>query len=124
MGIGNRHHAIAQIKSHFGKIQTGIATQLSQLNRTFFNLFFSGGPKIGFGGVSEDGVEKVFDADRALEYFKKTDDFDWIEKTQALTRRLKKVKVKSVQKYVDGVKRRVYIMDVKEFKDLCERFKI
>ena len=74
--------------------------------------------------VSEAMSEKVFDADRVLEYFKKTDDFDWIEKTQALTRRLKKVKVKSDQKHVDGVKRRVYIMDVKEFKDLCERFKI
>ena len=68
--------------------------------------------------------EKVFEADRVLEYFKKTDDFDWIEKTQALTRRLKKVKVKSDQKRIDGVKKRIYIINVKEFNDLCERFKI
>ena len=59
-----------------------------------------------------------------LEYFKKTEDFEWIEKKQALTRRLKKVKVKSDQKRIDGVKKRIYIMNVKEFNDLCERFKI
>jgi hypothetical protein len=67
---------------------------------------------------------RVFEAERVLEYFKKTDDFDWIEKTQALTRRLKKVKIKSDQKRIDCVKKRIYIINVKEFSDLCERFKI
>lgn len=48
----------------------------------------------------------------------------WIEKTQALTRRLKRVKVTSEQRRIDGEKKRIYTMNVKEFSDLCERFKI
>ncbi len=74
--------------------------------------------------LSEDGDFRTFEADRVLEYFKKTEDFDWIEKTQALTRRLKRVKVASDQKRVEGEKKRIYTMNVKEFSDLCERFKI
>ncbi len=74
--------------------------------------------------LSEDGDVRVFDAQAVLEYFKKTEDFEWIEKTQALTRRLKKVKVTSDQRRIDGDKKRIYTMDVKELADLCERFKI
>ena len=74
--------------------------------------------------LSEDGDIRVFDAQTVLEYFKKTEDFEWIEKTQALTRRLKKVKVTSEQRRIDGEKKRIYTMNIKEFSDLCERFKI
>ncbi len=74
--------------------------------------------------LSEDGDVRVFDAQAVLEYFKKTEDFEWIEKTQALTRRLKRVKVTSEQRRIDGEKKRIYTMNVKEFSDLCERFKI
>lgn len=74
--------------------------------------------------LSSTGDEWVFDAKAVLDYFKKTDDFDWIEKTQALTRRLKKVKVTSDQRRINGDKKRIYAMNVKEFNDLCERFKI
>jgi len=74
--------------------------------------------------LSEDGDIRVFEAERVLEYFKKTEDFEWIEKTQALTRRLKRVKVTSEQRRIDGEKKRIYTMNVKEFSDLCERFKI
>ncbi len=74
--------------------------------------------------LSEDGDVRVFDAQAVLDYFKKTEDFEWIEKTQALTRRLKRVKVTSEQRRIDGDKKRIYTMNVKEFNDLCERFKI
>ncbi len=74
--------------------------------------------------LSSDGDIRVFDAQAVLEYFKKTEDFEWIEKTQALTRRLKKVKVTSDQRRIDGDKKRIYTMNVKDFADLCERFKI
>lgn len=74
--------------------------------------------------ISEDGDIRVFDAQAVLDYFKKTEDFEWIEKTQALTRRLKRVKVTSEQRRIDGEKKRIYSMNVKEFNDLCERFKI
>ena len=59
-----------------------------------------------------------------LEYFKRTEDFDWIEKTNLLTRRLKRVKVTSEQRRFDSQKKRVYILNLKDFMDLCERFKI
>ena len=74
--------------------------------------------------LSEDGDIRVFDAERVLEYFKATEEFGWIEKTNVLTRRLKKVKVTSDQRRIEGEKKRIYTMNVKEFNDLCERFKI
>ena len=74
--------------------------------------------------LGEDGNIKVFDAQVVLDYFKANEDFDWIQKTNVLTRRLKKVKIVSEQRRINGEKKRVYIMDVTEFKDLCERFKI
>ena len=74
--------------------------------------------------LSEDGDVRVFEAERVLEYFKKSEDFEWMEKTQALTRRLKRVKITSEQRRIDGEKKRIYTMNIKEFSDLCERFKI
>ncbi|MDD5258515.1 MAG: bifunctional DNA primase/polymerase [bacterium] len=74
--------------------------------------------------IQEDGNIKVFDAQAVLDYFKANEDFDWIQRTNVLTRRLKKVKIISEQKRIDGEKKRVYIMDVTVFQDLCERFKI
>ncbi|MFZ5801649.1 MAG: bifunctional DNA primase/polymerase [Candidatus Omnitrophota bacterium] len=74
--------------------------------------------------VSEDGDSRVFDAGQVFEYFKKTEDFDWIEKTNVLTRRLKKVKAISEQRRIDGEKKRVYILNIRDIADLCERFKI
>ncbi len=74
--------------------------------------------------LSEDGDVRMFDAQAVLEYFKSTEEFEWIEKTNILTRRLKKVKVTSDQRRIDGEKKRIYIMNIKDFYDLCERFKI
>jgi hypothetical protein len=74
--------------------------------------------------LSGDGDVRVFKSQAVLDYFKKTEDFEWIEKTQALTRRLKRVKVTSEQRRIDGEKKRIYTMNVKELNDLCERFKI
>lgn len=74
--------------------------------------------------LTQDGDIRVFEAGRVLEYFKATEDFDWIEKTNLLTRRLKRVKVVSEQRRIDSEKKRVYILNLKDFTDLCERFKI
>lgn len=74
--------------------------------------------------LSGEGDVRVFESQAVLDYFKKTEDFEWIEKTQALTRRLKRVKVTSEQRRIDGEKKRIYTMNVKELNDLCERFKI
>lgn len=73
--------------------------------------------------LGQEGDVWVFEAEGVLQYFKANEDFDWIQKTNVLTRRLKKVKVTSDQRRFDG-KKRVYIINVKEFTDLCERFKI
>lgn len=74
--------------------------------------------------LAQDNETRVFEAEKVLEYFKATDDFDWIEKTNLLTRRLKRVKVISEQRRFDSLKKRVYILNLKDFMDLCERFKI
>ena len=74
--------------------------------------------------ISEDDDIRVYEAEHVFNYFKKSDDFDWIEKTNVLTRRLKKVKMASEQRRINSEKKRVYIMKLNVFKDLCERFKI
>ena len=74
--------------------------------------------------MAVDGVIRIYDAERVLEYFKANEDFEWIQKTNVLTRRLKKVKVTSDQRRVDGEKKRVYVLNTAEITDLCERFKI
>ncbi len=67
---------------------------------------------------------RVFEAEEVFKYFKKSEDFEWIEKTNVLTRRLKRVKVSSEQRRINGEKKRVYILNVRVLSDLCERFKI
>ena len=74
--------------------------------------------------LNKDTDIRVFDAEVVLDYFKKTEEFDWMEKSNALTRRLKRVNIKSDQQRIDGKKKRIYIINVKGFTDLCERFKI
>ncbi len=74
--------------------------------------------------LQADGNIKVFEAKDVFEYFQKTDDYEWLEKRNALTLRLKRIKVKSEQKRIGGDKKPVYIIDIAEFQDLCERFKI
>ncbi len=74
--------------------------------------------------IQQDGNIKVFDAKEVFEYFQKSDDYEWMQKRNALTSRLKRIKIKSEQKRMDGEKKRVYIIDITEFQDLCERFKI
>lgn len=71
-----------------------------------------------------EGYTLTFEAQQVLEYFKSTEEFEWIEKTNALTRRLKKIEIKSDQRHLGGEKKRVYHLDVVKFKDLCDRFMI
>lgn len=72
--------------------------------------------------ISIDGDIQVYDAQEVLNYFKATEEFEWIEKTNVLTRRLKKADIKSEQRRIEGIKQRVYIVNVKRVKDLCERY--
>lgn len=74
--------------------------------------------------METDGTTLVFDSETVLEYFKKTDEFEWLEKKNSLTLRLKRIGVQSEQKRDGAGKVRVYIVDRKKFEDLCERFKI
>lgn len=74
--------------------------------------------------INDNSESPVFEAEEVFKYFKKSEDFEWIEKTNVLTRRLKKVKVASEQRRINGEKKRVYILNARELSDLCERFKI
>lgn len=76
------------------------------------------------GTLGEEGNIKIFDAGQVFDYFQKTDDYEWMNSRNALTSRLKRIKVKSEQKRIGGQKKRVYVMNIAEFEDLCERFKI
>lgn len=71
---------------------------------------------------------KVFDAKKVLSFFKHSEEFDWITRTNSLTSRLKRIGVRSEQIRLKSEgsekKVRVYIVDESEFKDLCERYKI
>lgn len=74
--------------------------------------------------LNQDGDIRIYDAAVVLDYFKKTEEFGWMEKSNVLTNRLKRVKIKSTQRRIDGDKKRIYIINVKDLTDLCERFKI
>ena len=74
--------------------------------------------------IQEEGDIKIFDAQVVFDYFKGTEDFDWIEKRNVLTRRLKRIRIKSDQKRFSGKKKRVYIVNIAEFQDLYERYKV
>jgi hypothetical protein len=74
--------------------------------------------------ISEEGDIKVYDAQQVLKYFKGTEEFEWIEKIHLLTRRLKKVGIKSEQRRIEGEKQRVYIINIQKIRDLCDRYGI
>jgi hypothetical protein len=69
----------------------------------------------------ENGVY-VFDAAKTLDYFKKTEEFEWIEKATSLTRQLTRIKIRAEQRRLEGERRRVYLINKAEFEDLCERY--
>lgn len=74
--------------------------------------------------VREDNNIKVFDAIEVFKYFQKSEDYEWLERRNMLTSKLKKIGIKSDQMRIDGERKRVYSMDVIKFQDLCERFKV
>jgi hypothetical protein len=76
------------------------------------------------GCLEVSGDVKTYDANIVFEYFKNTEEFDWLERTNSLTMRLKRVSVKSKQHRFSGEKKRVYVVDMAEFRDLCERYHI
>ena len=67
---------------------------------------------------------KIFYAQEVFDYFRANEEFEWIQKTNVLTRRLKKIEVKSEQRRIEGEKMRVYAVNIKKVEDLCERFNI
>ena len=74
--------------------------------------------------LSEENGVFVYKAGEVLEYFKKCDEFEWIEKSNTLTKRLKRIGVKSEQKRIDNEKQRIYSISKSKIYDLCERFSI
>lgn len=74
--------------------------------------------------LNEEGNIAVFDSAKVFEYFKKSEEFGWIEKSNVLTYRLRTINVRSEQRRFAGEKKRVYLFDKAWIKDLCERFHI
>ena len=74
--------------------------------------------------LSEEGNIAVFDSGKVFEFFKKSEEFGWIEKSNILTYRLRTINVRSEQRRFAGEKKRVYLFDKAWIKDLCERFHI
>lgn len=74
--------------------------------------------------IIEEEDAKIFFAQNVFEYFKEDEEFEWIQKTNILTRRLKKAEVKSEQRRIEGEKKRVYVVNVRKVWDLCERYNI
>lgn len=74
--------------------------------------------------LNEEGNIAVFDSAKVFEYFKKSEEFGWIEKNNILTYRLRTINVRSEQRRFAGEKKRVYLFDRVWIKDLCERFHI
>ena len=73
--------------------------------------------------VEKRGEIWLFERKQVLDYFKQTEAFEWLEKQNALTRRLKKVCVRSEQERVEGGKRtRFYFVNLRDVKDFAERF--
>ena len=60
-----------------------------------------------------------------LDYFRQSEEFEWLDKQNALTRRLKKVGVRSKQERGEGgIRSRYYFVDLGVVKDLAERFSV
>lgn len=71
---------------------------------------------------SNDNGVYYYEVDKVLEYFKKTEEFAWLEKSSSLTRRLRRIKVRSEQKWTGTTERKRFYKLVKaDIDDLCER---
>jgi len=77
-----------------------------------------------YGNIPDNEGNLIFDQDRVYDHFCNTDEYSWLkDKTKnSLTYRLKKIKIKSEQIRIDGIKKRVYIVDKEDFDDLYERY--
>jgi len=74
--------------------------------------------------LSNNNGQYVYESEKVLDHFRKTEEFEWVDKSQKLTRKLKKVNIVSDQLRVGSERKRIYIIDSKKIYDLCERFKI
>ena len=68
------------------------------------------------------GSIRIFMVLEVLYYFRKQESFEWLEKSNTLTKKLKKVGVVSKQETVDGKKVPTYQIDLAKFQDLWERY--
>ncbi len=71
-----------------------------------------------------DDDKLVFKADDTLKYFQGTDEYSWLEKQNALTRRLKRINVKTTRTAFMGDRVAAYVLIPSDFEDRCERFNI
>lgn len=71
---------------------------------------------------SKDNGIYFYEVDKVLEYFKKDEEFAWLENSSSLTRRLKRIKVRSEQKWTGTTERKRFYKFIKaDIDDLCER---
>ena len=69
----------------------------------------------------DDGIY-LYEVDKVLEYFKRDEEFAWLENSSSLTRRLKRIRVRSEQKWTGTSERKRFYKFIKsDIDDLCER---
>jgi len=64
----------------------------------------------------------VYRADEAFSHFKQSEEFSWLERRNALTVRLKRIKVKAERVRFDGKRIPVYKLSSADLEDLYERY--
>jgi hypothetical protein len=75
--------------------------------------------------ASQDGDTRAYENAAVLRYFQNTEEFHWMQSPNALTNLFKRINIRSDQRRFGSERRlRVYPINVKEFEDWCERFKI
>lgn len=76
--------------------------------------------------LKEEGDTVVFDSDDVWNHFLATEEFAWLKdrSKSSLTRRLKKIQVKSERNRVEGKPVRMYVFNRATTDDLCERFNV
>jgi hypothetical protein len=75
--------------------------------------------------TSQDGDIRAYENSVVLRYFQNTEEFRWMQSPNALPRLLRRINIHSDQRRFGSERRhRVYLINLKEFEDWCERFKI
>jgi hypothetical protein len=72
--------------------------------------------------VEKSGTKYLYKAINMFIFFQNSEEFEWIKTTNALTNRLRKIGVVSLQKRIGGKKERFYQIDEAKVTDFAERY--